>query len=586
MFIFICKFFFFKTIAAGILRNTSNNAISMANALSLYMSSVANPTSSLYTANTLSAYEIDSIVDNLNGVNLTINSNASFLMVQQPMRDNNVTLLGASFTRGVGGNMVDTSNKENITKSVLSAAAIINKETLSNVTSLNILIIDRATNYENVDNSTNKTLTSSVIVVNVQRNAAVFNSTTIRLYFNPSPEYKRNGSGNYLCSFYDNDNSQWNESGCTAPQYNSDFDRYECSCNHLTSFALIWLPESSLTANATKQLDAQDIASLVFQSLSIICFLAIIIHAMGMRILYPSMGMPALNLLPLVSMASTIILFVFFIALGMTVYTQTSSSTSTQCFTSSNVLMFLVYFFLIFMFCVKTCVGYFYYQRFVHLFPQPSHRKLFIMLMISLFISLVCVGLAIGFDYRSSYKITRLYPYKLCWFTQDVIYYFMTIPIGIFLLINIITIILVAISITTHARNAPTSQQINERLKRCVIILLSSCLTQGIGWCFGPFISFVSSTAGVVLEWFFIIFNGLEGLWAIILYVFIRLQRLDEQRHTSAAIELFQSSQLPIGNDKKFDDENVYMKNNGQVIQNNVEKERRYSLNNLRKREN
>jgi len=64
-------------------------------------------------------------------------------------------------------------------------------------------------------------------------------------------------------------------------------------------------------------------------------------------------------------------------------------------------------------------------------------------------------------------------------------------------------------------------------MKRCVIVLLSSCVTQGIGWLFGPFISFVNPIAGNILAWFFIILNGLEGFWTIVLYLLIRSQRID-----------------------------------------------------------
>ena len=281
----------------------------------------------------------------------------------------------------------------------------------------------------------------------------------ISLYFQVLNEYKPNVNATYLCSFYDTNNSKWNESGCTIPQYNQQFDRYECSCNHLTSFALIWLPQSS-SINSTRTLDAQDIASLVFQSISIVCFLAVIIHAIVIRIRDPSMSLRAYDLLPLISCASTTILFIFYIALGMTVYTKTSSANETKCFLSSSVLMFFVYFFLIFMFCVKTSVGYFNYLRFVHLFPQPSLRKLFIMLLISFFISITWVAFAAGFNSNSSFKITQLYPYKLCWFTRDVIYYFLTIPVCLFILINIIIFILVAIRIINHVRNATSLSSI------------------------------------------------------------------------------------------------------------------------------
>jgi hypothetical protein len=63
-----------------------------------------------------------------------------------------------------------------------------------------------------------------------------------------------------------------------------------------------------------------------------------------------------------------------------------------------------------------------------------------------------------------------------------------------------------------------------------VIVLLSSCFTQGIGWLFGPFIQFTNVEGAEVFGWIFIIFNGLEGFYAIILYILIRAQHIDEQK--------------------------------------------------------
>lgn len=104
-----------------------------------------------------------------------------------------------------------------------------------------------------------------------------------------------------------------------------------------------------------------------------------------------------------------------------------------------------------------------------------------------------------------------------------------------------IIIIFVGKRIIKHARNATSLHQSYERMKRCVLVLLSSCVTQGIGWLFGPFITLVNPNAGRVLEWFFIIFNGLEGVWSIILYIIIRSQRIDEQKRVTAAVKISKS---------------------------------------------
>ena len=517
------------------------SSANLANALALYIQAKVDSNTSSNTNNTIPISQIDRILGSLNNINIATGSGSSFLMAQiLNHNDSNGIVVGATFLANSGGSIITNQTRSLPINSNVSVAATINDASLIGVTSLNMFIIDKPTEYEIINNSTdNKTLASAVVVAAVRRNGNASNTMNISLFFQVLDQYRPNVSATYRCSFYDNSTSSpaWNDAGCTAPQYNTQFARYECNCNHLTSFALIWLPQS-LLGSYGRDLRPADIASLVFQSLSIVCFLAIIIHALAIRIINPIMRLQASDLLPLISCASTTLLFIFYITLGMTVYTQTSSQNQTQCFLSSSVLMFFVYFLLIFMFCAKTSVGYFNYLRFVYLFPQPSYRRLVILLIISFFVSIGLTAFAAGFNSNSSFSITQLYPYKLCWFTHTVIYYFLTIPVCLFLLLNLITIIFVGKHIIVHARNATSPHQSYERMKRCVLVLLSSCVTQGIGWLFGPFISFVNPTAGEVLEWFFIVFNGLEGLWSVLLYIIIRSQRIDEQKRVTAATEI------------------------------------------------
>jgi len=518
------------------LRDRNNtNSTTTAEALTTYFGSISSSNVTSTLNNTLTIDEIDSIIDNLNGTSFVGNTSSSYIIVQ-PVRQENKLVLGASTSGSGNGTIVDTSNRESITNSIISTAAIISNESLTGVTYISMLIIDNPIQYRRIDNTSNKTLASSIIVAAVQRDPNITQqSINISLFFQVLNDSKPNTTNvDYYCSFYDTHSSQWNESGCTKPNYNQQWNRYECSCNHLTSFALIWLPNTQYTQN----LNAQDIASLVFQSISIICFIIVISHALFIRFRDPLMRLQAYDLLPLISAASTTILFIFYIALGTTVYTRTTSEEETECFLSSSVLMFFVYFFVIFMFCTKTSVGYFNYLRFVLLFPQPRARKLVRMLIISFFISITWVSFAAGFNSNPSYNITQLYPYKLCWFTRDVIHYFFTIPIGIFLLINIVLFLCVAVRVINHARYATSRDLSYDRMKRCIVVLLSSSLTQGIGWLFGPVITVVGSEAGNVLGWFFNVFNGLEGLWTLLLYAILHSMRIDEKKRVKAVREL------------------------------------------------
>ena len=55
---------------------------------------------------------------------------------------------------------------------------------------------------------------------------------------------------------------------------------------------------------------------------------------------------------------------------------------------------------------------------------------------------------------------------------------------------------------------------------------------------FGPFLTFVSPSAGEVLGWFFVVFNGLEGFFSIVLYMLIQSKHMDERKQVAARRKL------------------------------------------------
>jgi len=153
-----------------------------------------------------------------------------------------VIVLGASFNRETGGQVIDTSNKDNVINSNLLAAAILDPRYLTDTTSINMLIINEPFQYTNIVRSNDKIIVSPIIVATIQRASSTSTPIKISLYFKVLDEHVPYIDGKYLCSFFDTNTLKWNESGCTQPFYNAIFSRYECSCNHLSTFALLWSP--------------------------------------------------------------------------------------------------------------------------------------------------------------------------------------------------------------------------------------------------------------------------------------------------------------------------------------------------------
>jgi hypothetical protein len=195
------------------------------------------------------------------------------------------------------------------------------------------------------------------------------------------------------------------------------------------------------------------------------------------------------------------------------------------------------------MFCSKTSIGIDNYRRYGKGLYNPSYKMLLIAMGISVIISGICFGFAVGFDSKPANQLTGVYLDKLCWFNHTVNHYFLTIPVCLFLAIHLVLFILVVKSEIKHARGAYdlgiTEQKKTYliRRKRCMYVLLASASTQGFGWLLGPVISLASPSAANVLGWFFIIFNGLEGLWAILIYIIIEKEGLNRSRRRQDSID-------------------------------------------------
>jgi hypothetical protein len=517
---------------------TENDTTNLAYLLTIYYAKIASDSPSLTSAKRLSLTLIDDSVGKLKNA-VIVNASTSFIMSTPPNRTND-TVIGALFKSGSGGKHILRSNSSNIIDTNFTAAAVFNESFLTSVTYLNLFILGEDSKTGLFNDSSNRTLVSPVIMANPYKNNNYPPSFT--LYFaNPN----RTG-GSFLCAYYATNTSSWEGEGCSTPTLNRTLNAYECNCNHLTSFGLIWLPPGSSDPN----LRPVDIVSLVAQIVSIICFLALIIHSIVTHVTTPHVKLQSNYLLPLISCASTVFLFIFFIALVLTVYTKAKSLKTDTCFTSATILMFFVYFLLFFMFCTKTSISYFNYIHFVRLFPPPPFKQLNILLIISFIISVIAVAFGIGFNSKSSSGIIIIYGQKICWFNKDVIHYFMTIPIGIFLLINVVIFILIAKRIINHARNATSPHQSYQRMKQCALLLIVSSISQGIGWLSGPFLPVI--IIGDIFEWIFVICNGLEGLWLILLYIIIRKRHMDEEKRVIAARELTKTKNLRIKKDKQM----------------------------------
>lgn len=225
----------------------------LANNLIHYIRSTMNQSLSIPFDFSLTPFEIDNIVGRLNSTAI-INTTNAFLMVVSPDEEND-TIIGLSFQSNAGGQLIRNSNQYEFINSNLSVLAMISPDSLRDVTHLNMLLIDKPDYYHRFTNSTNEILLSAIIVAKIQRNQSSFERMNISLYFTKqwNDDLIETATGYFVCSYYDTNYSRWNESGCTLPVYNAMFSRYECHCNHLTTFALLYRINSSSSTTISTQ---------------------------------------------------------------------------------------------------------------------------------------------------------------------------------------------------------------------------------------------------------------------------------------------------------------------------------------------
>lgn len=504
------------------------------------------------------------------------------------------TVIGLSFREMIGGDIVDTGNRLSVLGSNITTAIVVSVDSLHKARSFNMLIINDPTPFEKVDSTSNRTIASSIAIATINRINASDNAADVALYFQVVKAPTSSIAVTYVCAFYDSKSSQWNESGCTPPVYNARLDRYECNCKHLTSFALVWLPQVGSSGSIQQAvLDNQDKASIAFQIISICCFIGVVVHAITTKFANPDLYITLRLFLPVISCAVTMILFIFWIAMGLTVYSRFSPSSSptgnppdqqkgrqenflgmnsleskldsragssigntaisnVPCLSNEYALMFISYFLIMFMFAVKTSIGYYNYLNYFKCYPPPPLWSLAITLSISFLTGILLMSIAAGLNSNPSNRIAEVYLGKICWFNRNSIHYFLTIPICLCLVINIFVVVRIMqrrIKILLEARS---DKEALERLHRSSIIILTSCCVQGLGWLFGPMIFIASQAAAEGLGWLFIIFNALEGIWVVILYVLARKSHMDEKIRKDN-YEQGNDGQTIIGNDNDSD---------------------------------
>ncbi|CAF3257287.1 unnamed protein product, partial [Rotaria sp. Silwood2] len=108
---------------------------------------------------------------------------------------------------------------------------------------------------------------------------------------------------------------------------------------------------------------------------------------------------------------------------------------------------------------------------------------------------------------------------SICWFNKSYIFRFISIPLIIFLALNILIIFGITIRLIQFFIRRKMSQTNEKRTIVSIMIWITLCILLGVAWIFGPFLDLMikdkTLTPSKIIQWIFAVYNGLEGLWVL-----------------------------------------------------------------------
>lgn len=355
-------------------------------------------------------------------------------------------------------------------------------------------------------------------------------SFNVQMSFHDNNSYR--SSGSYSCVFWQF--NRWNNTGCIYSN-NITMNRHYCHCNHLTSFALIFTPDGSLRETF--------LPTIITSALSIIGLCLSIFLSVYQQTKPKTIRQSRrFSIANIFSLSSTLILFILFTSFLLINHqlSITQSTTSTSCQPSILNLVLAIYFFIILTFVSKTFLGiYYYFTIFVdfkpRLFNDRPNKCYLTSLLFIIITALIPTIVASALSHQQNNIIVL--KNNVCWFDGIYLIDFVTIPVSIFIGINLIIVILIGICLFRFLCNTRVDQAKEKRLMIAACMWIASCVLLGIVWIVGPFLNLLvnengqsTSTSSKAMQWIFALLTGLEGVWVLIVNIlFYVRQRTNKQ---------------------------------------------------------
>ncbi|XP_065927074.1 adhesion G protein-coupled receptor L3-like [Magallana gigas] len=353
-----------------------------------------------------------------------------------------------------------------------------------------------AVKYENIGSefiSNNYTkVGSSVLSLTVNGLDSQYLHENITLLFQ-----RKNVTGNstecvFLWEHNSDTHSVWNTSGCSLE--NSTDSQVNCSCNHLTNFAILMSYTEEIPKEDIKRLK---IISVFGCSLSIIgAFVTIVLYIYFWRYIKSRRSTLVINLCS----ALCIAYLLFLTAVE-------HSENKTGCI----IIAALLHYFFLAMFTTMLCLGIDLAIAVFDVFSSRSRSAIF--LLVSWGLPAVIVAITLGGSQLEGYGDE-----SYCWLRHTTLFGFI-VPVLCIVLVNLIIVIFVMRRIYT------SSFMMKKSLKEKTLSGLKGVCgllpILGLTWVFGIF---SVNQDLIIFQYLFAVFNSLQGLFIFLFYVALNPQ--------------------------------------------------------------
>ena len=303
------------------------------------------------------------------------------------------------------------------------------------------------------------------------------------------------------CSYFGEATSEWLTDGCVVDAYKSSESLTVCSCDHLTSFAVLMDTDREASATTTDRSHQTALSIITYTGVgaSLIC----IIVTMCVYLYFnEALNMTKTILLNLcVTLGLSLILFLIAMEAGLSGATCTAAGAG-------------LHFFLLATFCWMLVEGHHIYHTFVTVFSKvESAHPVLRRAAFAYGAPAIVVGVSVGV-WPDDYTVN-----DVCWLssgsgTNNLIWGFVG-PAGFVILVNLVVFVVIFVKImtftTTNYKRRSALAFAKRKAIRGAKTSFSFLTLLGVTWAFG--IAMVFDPGSIGWQYAFSLFNAFLGVW-------------------------------------------------------------------------